>query len=519
MSAQTAMRSDEYIAEASVPSTGAEHVAARWNGAALVGAVAAVTGLSAWGLSRHSLWLDEAISLGATNQLQDTLRNTAGTMGLYYVLLDAWTALFGTSVAALRSLSVVAVVGTVVVAGWLARRLLRPVESVVAVLLLGTSSGLVRYAQEARSYALVALLTAGAWAITTRALAARCDGDRNGAQRWWNWLAVLSIAGVTAHGMFPLQIAAITVAVALLPDRRDLVPALVPTLIATGTTVFCLALIGATDIANWVPDLSASQVGDLTLELLAFAPLAAVVMGLLATMGALTLVRRPAADSFQRWQNLAPVLWAFMPPLALVSLSVVRPYLVPRYVVASTPALMFLAAVGAVAVARRLSGPTSAPLARRRATVVGVALVVLGSVLAGQVGVHQRQGDNWRAAAKRVGASARPGDAIVFPTPPLRIPFEAAWREVVPAALPTPVGETRPLGQVRRFDDQAGPGAVDAVLTAAARIWVLHKTMAGAGDAPLEAFLSLDAVQARFRVVERWTVEGNVEVLLYQRAG
>ena len=483
----------------------------------LVGAVGLVVGLSVWGLGRSSLWLDEAISLGATNQLRDTLRNTAGTMGLYYVLLDGWTAVVGTSVAALRSLSVVAVAGTVVVAGLLARRLLRRDEALVAIVLLGTSTGLVRYAQEARSYALVALLTAGAWAVATRAVAAHLRGDLTGARPWWRALAVISVAGVTAHGMYPLQVAAIATALALLPDRRTLLRALVPTCVATAATVGVLAMVGATEVASWVPPLRASQLGDLALELLGSQPLAAVVLGGLAVLGGLSLLQRSTEDAFQRWCHLAPVAWGVIPPLALILLSIVRPYLVPRYVVASVPGLLFLVAVGAVEAVRLLGGGAGTSRRRRRAAGWGVGAVLAVSVAAGQLAVHQRPGDDWDRAAELVSDGARPGDAVLFPTAPLRIPFEAAWRGVDGAAAPTPVGQPRALGEVRRFDEPPTGAAVEEALAGASRIWVIHKTTFGGGDAALDDVLDL-AVDDGYRVVYQGRAEGDIDVLLLARA-
>ena len=118
-----------------------------------------VGALSTWGLTRHGLWLDEAISLGATNQLRETLSQTAGTMGLYYLLLDPWMAVVGTSVGSMRSLSVLFAAGAAGFAMVLIRRIVTRPEAWMAGLVLGASPGLVRYAQEARSYALVALFT------------------------------------------------------------------------------------------------------------------------------------------------------------------------------------------------------------------------------------------------------------------------------------------------------------------------------------------------------------------------
>lgn len=471
-----------------------------------LGAVALVVALGAWGIDRHALWLDEAVSLGATSQLGRALSGTYGTMAAYYVLLDGWTAVVGTSVVALRSLSVVTTAAVVVVAAALARRLLPRREGALAVLVLAASPALVRYGQEARSYALVTLVAVTAWWVLDQAVERHHRDAPAGA--WWTGLAGLSVLGVLSHGLYPLQVIAMAVALATHPDRARLLRAALPALLAAVTTAAALASAGADRIADWIPPLSAGQVADLGVELVAPAAVPRLVLLALAAVGVAWLLRSPAPDPLARWRAVVPVIWAVVPVLVLVAVSTRRPYLVPRYLLASTPALAMLVAVGAVAAVDTLGRRARPALAA-----VTVGAVVVGALGWAQVAVHDRTGYDWRSAAERVAAEVEAGDAIAFTATPLRMPFEAAWRDVDPRAEPLPVGNTRPLGTVMRYDHPVRPETVPAALARADRLWVVHQTTVGEGDRPLEDLLADPAVRDRFAVVAVDRFAGGVQVL------
>ena len=108
------------------------------------------------------LWLDEAQSVAIArlplSELFAALEED-GSPPLYYVLLHAWTAAFGTSATAVRALSAVISVLTLLLAWRLARRLAGRRVAVALVVLLATSPFLIRYASETRMYALLVLLT------------------------------------------------------------------------------------------------------------------------------------------------------------------------------------------------------------------------------------------------------------------------------------------------------------------------------------------------------------------------
>lgn len=119
------------------------------------------------------LWLDEALSLGIARrpvpELLDALRSD-GSPPAYYLLLHAWIGLFGTSPEAVRALSTVLSLAALPVA-WLAGRRLggQPVAWATLLLLAGSPFA-VRYATEARMYALVQLLAALGVLAVLRAL-------------------------------------------------------------------------------------------------------------------------------------------------------------------------------------------------------------------------------------------------------------------------------------------------------------------------------------------------------------
>ncbi|MDP9388584.1 MAG: glycosyltransferase family 39 protein, partial [Actinomycetota bacterium] len=133
-------------------------------------AVAAALALS----TRTELWLDEAqavaISRLAPADLLSALR-TDGAPPLYYLLLHGWIQLFGSSALAVRALSGLFAAAAIALAPLAAVRIGPRRAAVAAVALLATSPFLLRYATEARMYALVVLLCVAGFVVLHAALA------------------------------------------------------------------------------------------------------------------------------------------------------------------------------------------------------------------------------------------------------------------------------------------------------------------------------------------------------------
>ena len=117
-------------------------------------------------LDRTPLWLDEAQTAAIVDldlgDMFDALRED-GHPPAYYVLLKVWSGVFGTTDAALRSLSAVLSLVALALIGHLARRRLGFDGGVIALALAACSPFAVRYATEVRMYSLVMVLAAAAW--------------------------------------------------------------------------------------------------------------------------------------------------------------------------------------------------------------------------------------------------------------------------------------------------------------------------------------------------------------------
>ena len=112
------------------------------------------------GLAVHSFWYDEAASL-AVAQAPDLGEALLGDRHppLFFVLLRAWQAVFGTSDAALRLLPATVGCASLVGLHVVARRLLPPWPAIAATALFAVAPFQVWYAQELRMYALLELGT------------------------------------------------------------------------------------------------------------------------------------------------------------------------------------------------------------------------------------------------------------------------------------------------------------------------------------------------------------------------
>ncbi|MFD0529581.1 glycosyltransferase family 39 protein [Kitasatospora arboriphila] len=183
------------------------------------GLVALAVGLA--GIGVPELWRDEVSSWSAAGRplrgLFAMLANVDASNGASYVLLHAWTGLFGDSPAALRLPSALAIAGAACFTALIARRMFAsPVAGLAGGLLLATVPQISRYAQEARAYAVVACAVAAATWLLLRAL------ERPTADRWAWYALATGVAGVfhlvslaCLVGQLPMVAAA-----ALRPDAR-----------------------------------------------------------------------------------------------------------------------------------------------------------------------------------------------------------------------------------------------------------------------------------------------------------
>src|SRR6186997_646624 len=135
-------------------------------------------------LDRQSFWLDELVTASLLDRslggALGEIPRTEATPYLYYVVAWLWSSVFGLGEVGLRSLSALAGTATIPVAYGAGVVLVSRRAGLVTAALVATSPFLVWYSQEARSYALFALL--GTASVLTFGLALR--GDRRWLAGW-----------------------------------------------------------------------------------------------------------------------------------------------------------------------------------------------------------------------------------------------------------------------------------------------------------------------------------------------
>ncbi len=126
-------------------------------------------------ISTQSLWTDETLTAFETTlpfgSMIHTVAHVETTPPLYFVLVWSWAKLFGTSEAALRSLSALAGIVLVPIAYLSARELFSRRSGVIAAAFVTFNPFMIWYSQEARAYMLLAALTGASLLFFLRARA------------------------------------------------------------------------------------------------------------------------------------------------------------------------------------------------------------------------------------------------------------------------------------------------------------------------------------------------------------
>lgn len=142
------------------------------------------------GISKSSIWHDEGYTMMMAPLPPAEIWYRTGLdvhPPLYYLTLHYWMQVFGDSEVAVRSLSVVLMLGVIIFGFLLVRRLFSNRAARLAALFLALAPFLVRYSQEARMYGMLAFFAALSTYLLVRAWQNR---------RWRDWLLyALAIAG------------------------------------------------------------------------------------------------------------------------------------------------------------------------------------------------------------------------------------------------------------------------------------------------------------------------------------
>jgi len=519
--------------------------ALRWLIPVVPALLALVTG--GYRLGVPPLWRDEAatkaIAGRSVGQIVATMPHDDVVHFAYYLVVHVVIKIFGSSNTALRLPSVLAMAVAAAVTALIAQRLARPggrwyaaCTGLLAGVIFAVLPAVIRYAQEARSYAIVTMLAAVATYLLLRAL----DDGRRG---WWAayGAAVFACGLFNIFGLLILAAHGLTLlAAGRLPgsggdgtgpgDRtagRRLAGVPLAWVTAGAIAAVLLVPLGLMAYAQRNA-LSWMSGGPVVKNIVALthlwpgsAALAWPVFGLAAIGVAASLINERRALS----TATVALPWLVAPPAILLAASVSHPVYDDRYVEFCLPALAICVASGiswlwrAIATAAPRVGRSAALgwLAVLPALAAAIALVVALQPADAVVRQPGYRPDNLERESAIIAANARPGDIVFFIPVNDRIvsmPFPAPWRELRDIALA--VG---PAASNTLYGTDVTPAVLLSRFTDVGRVWVVSSA-----DVPLASYLAspqatpLDREEASLiggmRQVHRWR-DADTELTLY----
>ena len=375
--------------------------------AVLAGLVLAGAALRFSTLDVQSFWLDEAYTATLLGHdfggMLGALPNSESTPPLYYVLAWLWSKPFGTGEVGLRSLSALFGTLTIPVVYAAARELVSERAGLVAAGLAAVNPYLVWFSQEARAYALFALL--GALSFLYFARAWRDSSGRT----LWLWAAASSATIATHYfGAFLVAVEA----AALLARHRDRARAValacVPWLAVGGALAPLAIAQRGTAHTAWIDDTPlVNRVRDLGKHFLD-GPFgtpwdaAAVAVAALAAASLVLLATR-ADDRERRAALIAAGVAVAVVASALVFAVVGADYFFDRNLIVALVPLLIVPAAGFGA---RRAARIGLPLA------AAFALLLTVFVIDGAADAKLRRED-WRHVAGMLGRDPRPQAVVV----------------------------------------------------------------------------------------------------------
>ena len=477
-------------------------------------------------LARKPFWFDECFSAEVArigwSDLLHLLWWREANMALYYGLLRIWLHL-GQSPFFIRSLSVLMAAATLPALYWLARLLYDRRVALIASALFVFNAYSVRYAQEARSYALFLLLATLSSGFLIAFL-------REPGRRHWRGYLVFSILAVYAHFYALLLIAAHGLALRWLGHGRETEPkAQVPAQmrrawIAIGFAVLPLLIFIAKTGAGpirWIPRPSLRDLLQFYENLAGSNHWFLLAVCGAASLAALAPLRKQMWGRDQTWETWRCqflLIWLFFPVVLTVLLSFARPVFLGRYMIFCLPALLILVAAGLA----RLC-----PSWLLAAALTGTLLLCAQGIsfVYGHDFDHERDASS--AATEFILDHSQPGDAVVFHIAATRIPYEF-FRSLRAGENTASSNFTAHLGPEILFPrhaagldyrDFTGKPTADFLRVAAAghpRVWIMLMNNGSAENPDSTTAMLSKVLPESFPKMLQWQFP-KVEVRLYSK--
>jgi hypothetical protein len=334
-------------------------------------------------------------------------------MAFYYLILRFWL-LMGKTEGFIRGLSALMSVATVPALYALGKRLFGPATGLLAAWLLALSAFHIRYAQEARGYALVVLTATIATWLFVRNL-------QEPSTAHWNAYALVGALTVYSHFYGALVFFSHFLSLFLLGREKIAWRRILWSYGLFGTLVAPVAIFTlrkGTGGISWIPEVDVATLirfgemfsGNYGLALL-------ILCVLMVGVAAYSTIRIGKAhrDPAEGWGYRMVFLWLIAPFAIVLGVSLRQPIFFPRYMSPCLPALILLVASGII-----LLRPAGLGWA------LGIAISacsILGAAANYRANIDSITQD-WRGASQYILRSAQPGDSVFFYPPAMQTAFE-----------------------------------------------------------------------------------------------
>lgn len=472
------------------------------------------------GLSSQSLWVDEGLSVWiARKNVADMV--TWLVQGdthppLYVGLLHVWMKL-GDSVTWIRLLSVTASVATIPFLYLLGRRLFGSHAALLSAFLLAVSPFSIKWAQNARPYALLCLFAIVAsyclvWGLESRQRAP------------WLLYMPAALAALFTHNVGGAIIVAAHVALLLglsLAKQQRAKVGLRAVSVTLGIWLIWLPAIVVQTLRGgsyWLDNPTPRDLEQLALTFMSSglpAESTALSLGSVLVAAALSLI---CLGVFSLWKNkssmLVAVVLLFGPLVLELDLSVLQPVFLDRTMISLIPVFILVLSGGLMWLARRTPGRILAMMA------VGTLLLLNFQSLEQYYDLEDGQDVNerWDEAAEHVAQRQRPdGDVILFQANTSQLPFGYYYKQLASPSLPY-VGVPCTLDFCNHPEGQTSRAArerMERELRPYRRIWLVKRWW-GNWDFSIGAAIGQGAAE-RLRRVDVQAFPG-VAIELYEAA-
>jgi mannosyltransferase len=384
-------------------------------------------------LGTESIWLDEAASLKESVMSIQGMVASSNQPPLYFLILRGWTNLFGISETAIRSLSAIFGVLTIVLVFLVGKSLINTRVALIGAFLTSLAAFPIQYSQDARGYSLLLMLSLLAYWFFVEILKKNTPG--------WYLAYIIACLLVSYTHFFGLFIISSQMIYIFIFFRRYklqrwkyfgtlaiLIIALIPLGLLLKNNIRSLASNGF-----WIPE---PGIGSLLNNLALFSGIGSVknvlfvIFVMLAILGFFTLKRVESQYSQQKskkrrdiqvWQiqpdspeiTVLLLLWLFIPILIpFVESRLMTPIYQAKYAIGAFPALCLLVAKGLSNIKWQWIF-----------YILLIVIVVLSSIGLGQYYKYDVK-EQWREVVQLVDSKSKQGDVIVFCEEYYNTPFD-----------------------------------------------------------------------------------------------